>query len=137
MKRFACAAVVALGVLSGCGSDEAAETVERTIVEKAPPPKTVTETVEAKPAAAPKPKPKPKPAASTIVVPDVVGMNHQYAQDEMQAAGIYSLDERDATGQGRMMLWDRNWVVVSQDPPAGTEVTEDTTITLSAKKEGE
>ncbi len=134
MKKFACAAVIALGVLSGCGSDQAAETVERTIVEKAPPPETVTETVQAKPA------PKPKPAAvksNMITVPDVVGENHQYAQDTMQAAGLYNLDERDATGEGRMLLWDRNWVVVSQDPPAGSEVTEDTTITLSAKKEGE
>lgn len=134
MKKLACAAVVALVGTAGCGSDEAAQTVERTIVEKAPPPETVTETVKSKPPVTPKPKPKP---ASTITVPDVVGENHQYAQDTMQAAGLYSLDERDATGQGRVLLWDRNWVVVSQDPPAGTEVSEDTTITLSAKKEGE
>jgi hypothetical protein len=136
LRKLACAAGAALIVLAGCGSDEAAQTVERTIVEKAPPPETVTETVRAKPAAAPKPKPKPA-AAVTIAVPEVVGENHQYAQDTMQAAGLYNLDERDATGQGRMLLWDRNWVVVSQDPPAGTQVDENATITLSAKKEGE
>ncbi|HEX2161772.1 MAG TPA: PASTA domain-containing protein [Thermoleophilaceae bacterium] len=109
--------------------------MEKTIVEKAPPPETVTETVEAKPASAPKPK--PKPAANLITVPDVVGENHQYAQDTMQAAGLYNLDERDATGQGRLLLWDRNWVVVSQDPPAGARVSDNATVTLSAKKDDE
>lgn len=135
MRRYACAAIAVLAVgAAGCGSDDTAQTVttERTIVEKAPPPETVTETVKAKPA------PKPKPAATSLItVPDVVGMNHQYAQDEMQAAGLYNLDERDATGQDRMLLWDRNWVVVAQDPAPGTEVDEDATITLSSQKEGE
>lgn len=134
MKKLTCVATVALAlVILGCGGDETAETVtqERTIVEKAPPPETVT--VKSK-----RPPPKPVAAKSdTVTVPDVVGENHQYAQDTMQAAGLYSLDERDATGQDRLLLWDRNWVVVSQDPPAGSEVPEDTTITLSAKKEGE
>jgi len=137
LKKLACAAVVALAVLAGCGSDETAQTVteERTVVEQAPA-ETVTKTVKEK--AKPKPAAAPAETASdTITVPDVVGENHQYAQDTMQAAGLYNLDERDATGQDRMLLWDRNWVVVSQDPPAGSEVTEDTTITLSAKKEGE
>jgi hypothetical protein len=122
-----------VAVIVGCGGDETVQTVteERTIVERAP---ARTVTTRAKPQA---PAAEPTAASSTIVVPDVVGMNHQYAQDEMQAAGLYSLDERDATGQDRLLLWDRNWVVVSQDPPAGTEVTEDATITLSSKKEGE
>lgn len=137
MKKLVCAAVVALLGLAGCGSDETAQTVteERTVVEQAPA-ETVTKTVKEK--AKPKAAATPVAAASnTITVPDVVGENHQYAQDTMQAAGLYNLDERDATGQDRMLLWDRNWVVVSQDPPAGTDVDEDTTITLSAKKEGE
>lgn len=134
---------------SGCGSSTdseqpAAQTVtvvERTVVEKAAP------AAKPKPAAA-KPKPKPKPAAAkpkpaaaeaagTIKVPDVVGANHQYAQDTMQDAGLYSLDEEDATGQGRMLIWDRNWEVVEQIPAAGTMVTEDTTILLRSKKIGE
>lgn len=72
-----------------------------------------------------------------ITVPDVVGLDHQLAQDTMQAAGLYSLAEEDATGQGRLLVWDRNWTVVSQSPAAGTAVNEDTTITLSSKKDGE
>jgi hypothetical protein len=137
---FSCAAIAAALAISACGSatdeEPAAQTVtvvERTVVEKP--------ALESKPAAASKPKPKPKPAAaesaSRISVPNVVGENHQYAQDTMQAAGLYVLDEEDATGQGRMLVWDRNWVVVEQIPAAGTMVTEDTTITLRSKKDGE
>jgi hypothetical protein len=55
----------------------------------------------------------------------------------MQAAGLYNLDEEDATGAGRMLLWDRNWVVVKQSPPAGTRVSADQRILLSSKKYGE
>lgn len=136
------AAVVALLTAAGCGASGDATTVtvvERTVVQ------------EAAPAPAPKrerEKPKrerePKrvaadadPADGGIQVPDVVGMDHQLAQDTMQSVGLYMLMEEDATGQGRMLLWDRNWVVVDQSPPAGSTVSEDTTITLFSKKDGE
>lgn len=72
-----------------------------------------------------------------ITVPDVVGKDHQLAQDTMQAAGLYVLDEEDATGQGRVLLLDRNWTTVAQKPAAGSCVSEDTTILLSAKKDDE
>ena len=72
-----------------------------------------------------------------IAVPDVVGMDHQLAQDTMQAAGLYNLTEEDATGQDRMLIWDRNWTVVEQDPSAGAMVGEDQTIILSSKKDEE
>ena len=52
----------------------------------------------------------------------------------MQAAGLYNLSEEDATGQGRLLLWDRNWKVVSRDPPAGSHVSKDATVTLRSKK---
>ena len=76
-------------------------------------------------------------ANKTLRVPNVVGMNHQYAQDTMQARGFYSLREVDATGRGRMLLWDHNWKVVRQTPRAGTLVSELATITLSSVKYGE
>ena len=76
-------------------------------------------------------------AQSCIRVPNVVGRNHQAAQNAMQAAGLYMLDEEDATGQGRALIWDRNWQVVRQSPAAGKCVSEDTTILLSSKKIGE
>ena len=72
-----------------------------------------------------------------IVVPDVTGLDHQAAQDALQGEGLWLLDEEDCTGQGRMLLFDRNWEVVSTDPPAGTRVSEDTAITLCSKKQGE
>ena len=71
------------------------------------------------------------------VVPDVVGMSHQLAQDTLQANGFYLLHEQDATGQGRMLIYDRNWVVVSQSVPAGSSVPVTRAITLASKKIGE
>lgn len=64
-------------------------------------------------------------------------MNHQAAQDLLQAAGFYLLLETDATGQGRLLVWDRNWQVVSQSVDGGTTVATATPITLSSKKIGE
>jgi hypothetical protein len=145
MKRRAIVLVVlALGAatVAGCGAEEATEGA-------APEPRTVTEVVTQAPVtvteAAPTPPPVPEPAsdpdpappAGSITVPDVVGLDHQLAQDTMQAAGLYALAEEDASGQGRLLLWDRNWVVVSQDPPAGTRVSEDAVITLRSKKDDE
>jgi hypothetical protein len=75
--------------------------------------------------------------AGSIRVPNVVGIDHQLAQDTMQAAGLYNLSEEDATGAGRMLVLDRNWVVVEQIPPAGVLVSSDATITLRSKKKGE
>lgn len=80
--------------------------------------------------------PPPPQAAEGIQVPDVVGEDHQFAQDAMQAAGLYNLAEVDATGQGRLLLWDRNWVVVAQSPTPGS-VSEDTTIVLRSKHDEE
>lgn len=73
-----------------------------------------------------------QPASGTV--PNVVGMNHQAAQDAMQEAGFYNLTEEDATGQGRMLIMDRNWVVVSQSPKGGAKVSEDKKIVLRSKK---
>ena len=81
--------------------------------------------------------PPPPQAAEGIQVPDVVGEDHQFAQDAMQAAGLYNLAEVDATGQGRLLLWDRNWVVVAQSPTPGSVVSEDTTIVLRSKHDEE
>ena len=69
-----------------------------------------------------------------VVVPNEVGKNHQAAQDDLQAHGLYNLSEEDATGQGRMLILDRNWKVVAQSPAPGTKVAEDATITLRSKK---
>ncbi len=72
-----------------------------------------------------------------INVPNVVGKDHQLAQDTMQAAGLYMLMEEDASGQGRLLLLDRNWTTVRQRPKAGECVDEGTEIMLYAVKDGE
>jgi hypothetical protein len=139
-------AVLAVGLAAGCGAattPDAPATVTETV---APPTVTEVVTVKVSPAA-PAPRSRPSapvepvveetPSAGRISVPGVVGWDHQLAQDTMQAAGLYSLTEEDATGQGRLLLWDRNWTVVSQSPAAGMLVTEDTTILLRSKKDDE
>lgn len=107
-------------VASGCG---------------APPPReTVTVTVTQPPA---NPSPTSETRGKTVKVPNVVGMVHQQAQDTMQAAGLRNLAEEDATGRGRLLLNDRNWRVVSQEPAAGTVVELDRKILLRSKKDGD
>ena len=116
------AMVFAALVLTGCGTDVTSA------------PRTAVPATSASPSAAPKPV---RPPVRLITIPAVVGKNHQLAQDTMQAAGLYDLREKDATGQGRLLLWDRNWVVVRQTPPAGRRVRPETAITLFSKKIGE
>lgn len=77
-------------------------------------------------------------SASTqpAIMPNVVCMNLQEAQDAIQDAGVFFSRSRDASGQGRSQLVDRNWIVVSQTPAAGSPVTEGQAV-LSAVKIGE
>lgn len=79
----------------------------------------------------------PSAPSGSIKVPDVVGLDHQLAQDTMQAAGLYNLSEDDASGEGRLLIWDRNWTVVEQSPAAGSMVNEDQTIVLRSLKDDE
>lgn len=81
--------------------------------------------------------PAPPAGGGSITVPNEVGENHQAAQNAMQAEGLYLLVEKDCTGQGRLLLYDRNWVVVSQEPAAGSQASEDDTVTLCSKEIGE
>lgn len=62
--------------------------------------------------------------ASTAVMPNVVCINLQAAQDAIQAAGVFYSTSVDATGQGRAQVWDRNWVVVDQVPSVGASIGE-------------
>jgi hypothetical protein len=118
---------------AACGGGTAAPQPTVTVTAAPPPSPTVS-------VAPPTAQPTPSVTASApkqAVVPNVVGVNHQLAQDTMQAAGFYFLTEEDATGQGRLLVNDRNWVVVSQDPAAGSTVPTDTKILLRSKKLGE
>ncbi|MGI8328322.1 PASTA domain-containing protein [Actinomadura scrupuli] len=134
--RIRYAAIAAALLVTGCGG--------------AAPAPAVTVTVSASPTAGPpgagaapvateSTAPKRVTAAPKKVrVPNLVGTNHQVAQDTLQAAGFYRLVEKDATGQDRLLLWDRNWVVVRQSPRGGTLADpKTTTVTLYSKKIGE
>ncbi|HEY3563182.1 MAG TPA: PASTA domain-containing protein [Kribbella sp.] len=121
--------VVAL--VSACGGSGGQPTVTATVTQTAPPVQSTT----AQPS--PTPPSATRPSVRVGVVPNVVGLNHQLAQDTMQAAGFYFLTEEDATGQGRLLINDRNWVVVSQQPAGGTKAAPDTKIVLRSKKIGE
>jgi hypothetical protein len=76
-------------------------------------------------------------SSDCIMVPNVVGKDHQLAQDTMQAAGLFYLAEQDASGQGRMLMLDRNWTTVKQRPKVGKCVSAETEILLSAVKDDE
>ncbi|MBF0660763.1 MAG: calcium-binding protein [Rhodococcus sp.] len=63
-------------------------------------------------------------------------MDLQTAQDTIQAAGVFYSRSVDATGEGRIQVQDRNWIVVGQQPSAGTVVGEGEAL-LSVVKEAE
>jgi hypothetical protein len=76
----------------------------------------------------------PVSAATTKKLPNVVGKNHQAAQDFLQSRGFFNLREKDCSGRGRLLLFDRNWKVVRQSPKAGRRVSTNTAITLCSVK---
>jgi hypothetical protein len=69
-------------------------------------------------------------------MPAVVCMNMQAAQDLIQDHGAFYSRSEDATGQGRMQVNDRNWIVFAQNPAPGTPVGEGDAV-LSVVKLGE
>jgi len=70
------------------------------------------------------------------LMPNVVCMNLQDAQDEIQDHGVILSRSVDATGKGRHQVLDRNWVVVGQSPAAGAAIGE-LDAELSVVKYGE
>lgn len=69
-----------------------------------------------------------------VLVPDGVGKDYQTAQDLWRAAGLSVAPANDATGANRLPIVDSNWVVLSQEPAAGTSVPNGTSITATVKK---
>lgn len=92
--------------------------------------------VPSAPDASKSPAATPAPVAVAAVMPSVVCMNLQAAQDAIQDAGVFFSRSADATGAGRRQVVDSNWIVVGQTPPAGATVGEAEAV-LSAVKIGE
>ncbi len=67
-------------------------------------------------------------------MPDVICMGLQEAQDEIQDHGVFFSKSVDATGDGRRQLWDRNWIVVGQDPEPGESIGENEAVLSVVKK---
>jgi hypothetical protein len=78
--------------------------------------------------------PRAQSAARRKRVPNEIGKNHQAAQDDLQAHGFFNLSERDCTGRGRHLIFDRNWKVKRQSPRPGRRVSTNTRITLCSVK---
>lgn len=80
--------------------------------------------------------PAPPPAATSPLMPDVVCMNLQDAQDYIQTLGVFYSRSVDATGEGRSQIVDSNWLVVDQSPAPGTPFGEGEAV-LAVVKYGE
>lgn len=78
--------------------------------------------------------PTTKAPVSRALMPDVVCMNLQVAQDFIQSeTGVFLSLSEDATGAGRSQIIDSNWIVVAQRPDVGTPIGEGDAV-LSAVK---
>ncbi len=75
-------------------------------------------------------------APEDSLMPDLICMNLQDAQNEIQDHGVFFSGSVDATGQGRHQIIDSNWVVVGQSPSAGSPIGEGD-AELSVVKYGE
>lgn len=74
----------------------------------------------------------------TITMPDVVGMRLDDAHRTLEALEVTEFEDSDVVGEKDMIWLDGNWVVVAQEPAAGTpDVDTGTTITLSVGNEDE
>lgn len=91
---------------------------------------TPTEAPTATPTEAP---PRDAPAAGAAV-PKVVGARLTDARRTLEAAGFDKLKAEDATGQGRVVLNEANWVVRTQRPAAGTRADPGAEVVLAVAK---
>jgi hypothetical protein len=73
----------------------------------------------------------------TFIMPRVVGMNLQYAQDLLQSLGSYLMRQEDASGLGRIQILDRNWKVCRQFPFPGKKSPLSTIVILGSVKNEE
>lgn len=70
-------------------------------------------------------------SAETWTMPNLIGKDLQGAQDAIQsltADAVWFSSSTDLTGEGRMQLDDRNWVVCKSTPAPGAAITESTKI---------
>ena len=147
--------VVGIFVAVGCGQATNAPSEETSVPDSAPittvadsvPPTTVADSVPPT-TAAPQTTVSSSPEATTnlnplggnspedFLMPNVLCMNLQEAQDEIQDHGVFFSRSQDASGQDRFQMNDSNWIVVDQSPSVGTSIGEGDAM-LSVVKIGE
>jgi hypothetical protein len=121
-------AAIAGGGESDEGTTKAAASSVSTVT-AAPSTVTVEATTTVAPTQSSTPAPAPVAPRTTSavpggVMPDVMCMNLQAAQNLIQENGVFFSRSDDASGEGRMQVVDSNWIVVSQTPEAGATITE-------------
>ena len=139
-KKFYSAVAIGLALitLSGCSAstdatsseDNESKTTEETVATASEETTTSASTMTTLPAET------TTTSALVVLMPNVVCMNLQAAQDEIQKYGVFFSRSDDATGMNRSQILDRNWIVVKQTPLPGQPVTELEAV-LSAVKIGE
>ena len=70
------------------------------------------------------------------VMPDVVCMDLQSAQNLIQDQGVFFSRSEDATGEGRSQIVDANWIVIEQSVMPGERFDEGDVV-LKVLKEDE
>ncbi len=148
------ALLVLVGLIGNAGKDDkptvaassSSVAPERPSVVASPPAERATSATASSPAAPAQSSSVGRPATATTpltnsavaaaVMPAVICMNLQAAQDLIQQAGVFFSRSADATGRERHQVIDSNWVVVAQKPEPGAPVTEAEAV-LSVVKIGE
>lgn len=131
------AVLAACGAIGG-GSDTSSTPTSSAATSSSSPATASTQTVPAAaqaPATIPAAEPVETAVDLDVTVPNVVGMDLQSAQELLFPA--LRTTSYDNTGQGRRQLVDSNWIVVRQEPAAGSVVLTLTDIALYVEKIGE
>jgi len=69
------------------------------------------------------------PNQPVLVMPNLVCVDLQQAQDDLQAlTGKFFIDSYDSSGQSRFQINDSNWTVTEQSPEPGAEIIDDVSI---------
>ena len=121
-RRTATAVAVAAGalvlcaVLTSCADDRSAAPGSEQASASPTQPVGASSTVTATEAARAVRRPGPSAGA---LLPDLVGMGLQSAQEAARGAGFTNLSSHDALGRGRRQILDRSWRVCGQSPAPG------------------
>lgn len=71
-----------------------------------------------------------------FLMPNVICMNLQEAQNEIQDHGVFYSRSQDLSGENRSQIIDSNWIVLEQTPAPGTKIGEGDAV-LGVVKIGE